>query len=556
MFDSKQVSLITLKKASGKTKKTANEFLNNVAKQGAKTLSGNGSLKFQSSGSDWIDQFSSLGKYKVPRSYAEIASDCSKLWAQDKELFVKFTVYLRMISRKTDIFGLGITTQAAQSGAELKHESIMRMVWLSQKSPDAFWGNIGLFISAGSCKDIITMLRQDLVYHGWEGRTLDWGKFGNLILSLLDNQKSTNLMKKYLPQIRTNSSCTTVESQASNLVAKWICSLVFGSKSGSSTYKQYRKLKSSGTAHQWQQLISQRKFDKIDFSQIHGRALNLLVKGKFLHNQNLSDAYSNWIGEQDKVKYTGFVHELLCELSEKNDPNFVKTVDKQFIEAVEKVKGSDENLSSMIVVRDTSGSMWSPAEGSKFSCDAVAKSLALYFSEFLEGAFAGHFIEFSRTATLHEWKGETVSEKWHNDRCSCIGNTNFQSVVDLFCQMKSQGTPESDFPSGILCLSDGEFDPSELGTTNVQAALTKLKRAGFSDEYADSFKIVLWNLTNHFYGRSNKVKFETFGETKNVFYMSGYSASNVKFILNQKVETAEDLFNEAMSQELLDLVEV
>jgi hypothetical protein len=67
---------------------------------------------------------------------------------------------------------------------------------------------------------------------------------------------------------------------------------------------------------------------------------------------------------------------------------------------------------------------------------------------------------------------------------------------------------------------------------------------------------VLWNLSNNYYGRRSGVKFETFGDVKNVFYMSGYSASNVKFILNQKVETAQDLFDAAMDQELLNLVEI
>lgn len=79
--------------------------------------------------------------------------------------------------------------------------------------------------------------------------------------------------------------------------------------------------------------------------------------------------------------------------------------------------------------------------------------------------------------------------------------------------------------------------------------------AGFSENYVNGFKIVLWNLSNGYY-RNPGPKFETFGDVPNVFYMSGYSASNVKFILNNKVETAQDLFNVAMDQELLNLVEV
>ena len=286
------------------TKATGNQFLHGAAKESAKTLSGNSALKYSTTGNLFVDQFGSLSSYKAPRNYFDISNDCAALWALDKETFVKFTLYLRMISRKTKLLN-GVSTEQPQSGAELKHEGIMRMVWLSQKDPDLFWENIGLFIAAGSVKDIFVMLRQDLVYHGWDDRKLNWTKFGDLILSLLNNDQTVNLVKKYLPQIRANKSCTTVEAQANNTIAKWICSLVFGGKEGSTTYKQYRQLKNSGTAHQWQQLISQRKFDELDFDAIHGRALNLLVRSKFLKNQSLQTRYSEWINSDEvkSVKY-------------------------------------------------------------------------------------------------------------------------------------------------------------------------------------------------------------------------------------------------------------
>lgn len=560
MFNTKQTTLASqlLKAKSVHASATANQFLFGASKQAAVTVSGNGAKKYSTTGSDWVDQFGKLGTYKAPRSYEEIAKDCSVLYAQDKEKFIKFSIYLRMISRKTDIIGYK-TTSDAQKGAELKHEGIMRMVWLSQKDPDAFFKNIQLFISAGSCKDLFVMLRHDLVYHGWEKKVLNWKRFGDVILSLLGDKQTVNLVKKYLPQIKAQSDCKTIEAQANNIIAKWVCSLVFGSKTESAgkSYKQYRKLKTSGTAHEWQQLISRKEFDKLDFKKIHGRALNLLIKSKFLKNQKLEFTYTKWVDEQATIKYTGFVHELLCELSShRNDTNFIKTVDKQFLEAVNKVKGSNENNTSFIVVRDTSGSMGGAALGTKFTCNDIAKSLALYFSEFLTGQFANHWIEFNSDAKLHQWKGSTVSEKWYNDPSGYVGGTNFQSVIDLFVKMKRNGVPESDFPRGILCISDGEFNPAALSKTNVQVALEKLKSAGFSSDFTETFKIVLWNLQNNYYGSNSGSKFETFGDVKNVFYLSGYSASNVSFILNQKVETAQDLFDAAMDQELLNLVQV
>jgi hypothetical protein len=544
MFDTKR----TIKRKS-------NTFVNAGMKTSARTLSGNNAEKFSKTGNEYVDQFGKLGEYKSPRRYSDIANDCSVLFAEDAETFVKFTIYMRMISRKTDIIGMGIKTKETQSGAELKHESIMRMIWLHQKDESLFWKNIGLFLSAGSCKDIIVMLRTDLVYHDWDGRILNWLRFGDLLLSLLADDKTVNLMKKYLPQIRSSSQVTTIEAEANTKIAKWICSKLFGKKSDGRTYKKYRKLKASGTAHEWQQLISQSKFDKIDFAKIHGRALNLLVRSKFLKNQGLSEKYSGWVDKEETVKYTGYVHEVLCELDFNSDENFTKTVDKQFYEIVNKAKDS-ENLTRFIVVRDTSASMASTATGTKYSSDSVAKAIALYFNEFLTGDFTDHYIEFADNAEMKSWRGGTPSEKWRNDQSCAYGDTNFQSVIALFCNLLQSGTPEADFPEGILCISDGEFNPADLGETNVEAALRKLRSAGFSEDYVNSFKIVLWDIPNSFYGRCSETKFETFGDARNVFYMSGYSASNVKFIMDGKIETAADLFNAAMDQELLQMVEV
>jgi hypothetical protein len=233
-----------------------------------------------------VDQFGKVSAYKAPRSFEAIVKDCEQLWADDPLNAVKFATYLRTITRKTQLLD-GSTTEEPQKGAELKFEPIMRMIWLSQKAPDVLWKNIGLFISAGSWHDIFTMLQYDLMYNGWENRKLNWKLFGDLILTALENPNTNNLLKKYLPQIKARSACKTVEAQANCVIAKWVCSLIFGQKDNSYNYKKYRQLKTSGTAHDWQKLISQRQFDTIEFDIIHGRALNLMVRSKFLKNQNL-----------------------------------------------------------------------------------------------------------------------------------------------------------------------------------------------------------------------------------------------------------------------------
>ncbi len=534
------------------TRGTVNKFLQNAKAKSNETRSGNGALKYTSSGNVLVDQFTLAGKYKVPRKFSEIERDAELVWGEDPLKAVKFSLFLRTIPRVVNLPD-GTKTELPQKGTELKHEAIMRMIWLHVKSPESFWNNILLFVSLGSWHDIFTMLQYDLSYNGWDNRKLDWDKFADLILAALNNEQTSDLVKKYLPQIKSRKQCTTIDAQSNNAIAKWVCSLIFGGKENSSSYKAYRKLKTSGTAHDWQKLISKGRFQDLDFNAIHGRALSILVKSKFLKNQGLSEKYSAWITKPTtEVKYTGFVHELF-EGAWQRDANKEATINKQFHTLVEKARTN--NITDLIVARDISGSMGSNCTGTKSTCYDVAKAMALYFSEFLQGEFANHYIEFESTAKLKQWVGQTPVDKWKNDKSSYVGGTNFQSVIDVLVSVKKTGVEESEFPSGILCLSDSEFNPADLNKTNVQTALDKLTRAGFSKEYVDNFVIVLWNLQNSHYGRGSGEKFETGKDTKNVFYFGGYSASVISF-LSAKIKTTYELIDAALDQEILNMVEI
>jgi hypothetical protein len=461
-----------------------------------------------------------------------------------------------MISRIPSLSGKKLET--AQRGGELRHEGIRRMMWLAKKNPIAFKANLPLFTALGSWRDPFEMLKLDALENKWEKRKLDWDTIVGLIQAGLSNENTSELVKKWLPSLRAESKCKTLASKADNAVAKLLCSKLVKSKSEKSpgsAYRTYRKLKSSGTAHEWQKQISRAEFGSIDFASIHGRALNRLVRSKFLDNNGLRTAYEKWVTKPDAdVKFTGFVHELFSKLPGSLSSLGTaeqETINKQFAKLIE--QGGTAEATKFIVVRDTSDSMGSIAPGAGMTCFNVGKALALYFSEFLDGEFADAWIEFNSDAQMHTWKGKTPLEKWYNDRSRYVGSTNFQSVIQLFGRLLKKGVPESSFPKGILCISDSEFNPTMLGETNVNAARRTLIQSGFSEDFANSFVIVLWNLQNSYYGRGSGEKFETHGDVQNVFYFSGYSASTVA-LLTSKLKTARDLLNAALSQEAIQLV--
>lgn len=564
MFNSK------LKQLIGNTQTTSvdtNTFLKQGYKQSAKTKSfGNGAVKFITTGNDFVDQFGKVSQYKTQRPFQEISKDTQLLWSQNKFMALCFIFYIRIITRKVTLSD-GKCTKTTQRGQGLKHEGIFRMMWVALNDPEVFWKNIPLFISIGSWKDIIAMLSYDLQYNGWKNRVLDWDSFGKLILAGLENSNTTNLVKKYLPQIKANKQCKTLEAQADNIIAKWLCSLLFGAKENQyGFYKQYRKMKVSGTAHKWQQLISRGQHNLIDFNTVHGRALAQLVSGKYLKNQHLEEVYEKWIMNKPVAKYTGYVYELLSPVKNGYDNVNLKryqkeTINKQFYGLIETAKqGMLPNDSGLMVVVDTSSSMTSNVPGTKMSSYDVAKSMALYFSYLLKGVFSKSWMEFNDSAVLKKWAGDNPVDNLQNDNSEAYGSTNFQSVTKLFVSLFKKGVPISDFPKGILCLSDGCFNHAGENKTNRENMLKVFEKEGFPKDYINNFKIILWDIPNSYYG-TPQTTFEEFADAPNLFHISGLDGSAVAFITGveaQKYEpkTSEELFAAAMNQEIMGLLSV
>lgn len=561
MFEKKVNSLL-----SSKTVK--NSFVEEATKATHECLSANGSLKYSTSGDDFVDNFAAISTFKEPRSYNAVAVDMQRLWSQDPEKCLKLAVYIRLVTRKSVTPKLFKEEEpqvlSVQKGQGLKHEGIMRMLWIAINHPNTFANNIHLFIAAGSWKDIFTMLSLDLLYHGWNNRKLNWNFFKLVILSGIENPNTTHLVRKYLPTIRTDSKAKTLEAQADTIIGRWLARSIFESEDKKTSYKAYRVFKSQGIAHKWQQLISKQLYDQIEFDHIAGRALNLLVNSKFLSNHGLDDKYAEWIQSKPTAKYTGFVFELFKPLEPKSDfrgyhytvidEATEATINAQFNGLVE--LGGKGVTSRLLVARDISGSMTSKARGCNMSAYSIAKALALYFSEFLTGPFANHYIEFADDCRMVEWKGNTAVDKWVNDTNNNFGSTNFLSIAYLFTHLKERGVPESDFPEGVLCVSDGEFDGFDH-ETNFQKFRTILREAGFSEEYVNNFKLILWDIPDEYYGRG-KTKFEEFADALNCFHMSGYDPSIISFLMDGTYNpcNSKELLEAVLNQDLLNMLTV
>lgn len=550
----------------------ASELSSEMEKGNNITFSGNGSLKYSTSGNPFVDDFMMIASYRNPRPIKEVFETMRTLWSIDPITALKESVYLRLITRDTKLFEG--TKLKVQKGQGLRAEFFSRMMWLAVYHPNTFKKNLPLFVAAGSWDDIFEMLRIDLSYEH-DGnkykRALDWKFISNFIINGLNDENQSELVKKYLPNIKAAKFCTTKRSQCNNYIAKYLAKLLFYKKNEDGTetskefmYTSYSKLKSSGTAHEWQKLISQGKFEELSFDNIPGRALSLLANTQFLVNQGLEEKFTEWILSKNTAKFTGFVYELFTKPATKD---FQKAlVNKQFEGLLETAKSEGTSKERFLCCLDTSGSMESSCYGLPNTTSLnVAKSLALYFSYFLDDQFQNSFLEFSNKVTMRKWEGETPYDKFWNTWGKGWGNTNFIGIAEFFTDIKKLGVPEEVFPTGVICISDGEFDICGDNTkTNFEQFLELLRQAEFSEEFVNNFKIVLWDIPNTFYSSKPEPKFESSADAPNFFYISGFDPAGITFLLGKTPEdkkeeapkTAEELFRAAMNQELLNLLRI
>ncbi|MCL2420521.1 MAG: DUF2828 domain-containing protein, partial [Defluviitaleaceae bacterium] len=147
----------------------------------------------------------------------------------------------------------------------------------------------------------------------------------------------------------------------------------------------------------------------------------------------------------------------------------------------------DENA---LVIIDGSGSMYGygnpkPAE--------VALSLGVYFAERSKGAFANHFITFSKKPQLVEIKGKDIYEKVQYCKTfNEVANTDIKKVFDLLLQTAiANKLSQSELTSTLYIISDMEFDScaENADITNFEYAKKAFAAHGYQLP-----TLVFWNV--------------------------------------------------------------
>jgi hypothetical protein len=536
--------------------KNMNGFIKENIMGAGTSYTENGALSYATIGSELLDQFGKAGTARA-RNYSIVWDEQARLWAENPELALKFPFYLRMITRKDNIIGGG-STEKVQRGQGARDEAFKRLLWIAAYHKDEFYRNLWLLPVVGSWKDLWTLMYmatdEDIPVSEFK---LDLDKFFGVLAEGISDSKHVDLVKKYMPRIRSYQKCNTKWAKETNRLA------ILFAKFAGWTPEEYRSFKSTGRAHEFQRVICSGLYSSINWNAIPGKALLNLVNGRFISNHSLNDSYMEWLDKQPAVKFNGYPFELGAKIYRGSNLFTIKTVDKQFENLVQ--TGLSDNgaiTGNVLCALDTSGSMSCTVNGAgNITSFDVCVSLGIYFAELNKGAFHNYVAMFDNISRLHKLPDGTFSEKIADIRntTTAWGGTNFQSLIDLIVKTRKAKPeiPLDEFPQTLLVVSDMQFNPTGGEETNYELAMSKLREC-FPDEFVDNFKIVWWYCA----GRPTK-DFPSTMDHAGTYMFSGFDPSVISFLLggntkekdgNVERPSMEEIIQDAFNQEVLALV--
>ena len=522
-------------------------------------LTENGAVSYKSTKSVMADQFGKAANYRG-RDIDTVFKDQQALWIEDHDGAVRFPFYLRMITRKVKVNNDNATDKV-QKGQGVRDEAFKRLLWLAENQPDIFYTNVWVLPLVGSWKDIWEIMYYDMtIGHNVIDHTIMF----DLINEGLKCGTHTELIKKFMPRIETKTKCKTDRKQIRNTLAREF------SNYNKLSYRDYNKLKTSGTAHDFQKLICSGRFKDINWNLIPGRALSKLATEKFLNRHELMKDYTDWVIAQPTVKFTGYVYELMKEITANNwsprmsnIPLFKKlTIDKQFDELIKKAEADGKITDNVWCALDTSGSMTAQVIPGTSAFD-ICVSLGVFFATLNKGAFHKNVIMFdskSRVKQLPDAGFTDMVSDIVNDT-TAWGSTNFQSVVDEIVRVRTANPdiPLEDYPTTLLVVSDMQFNPVGGNEMSNYVAMKKKLYEAFPVEFVDNMKFIWWQVT----GRTKDVPAEIgVGQ----MFLSGFDGSIVSLLLGDEAKelekekgrplTTEETIGIALNQEILSYIKV
>ena len=305
-----------------------------------------------------------------------------------------------------------------------------------------------------------------------------FGRWDDLFV-LFDTPAESAMMRLIQKQLVEDIKAYKVKNGAVSLCAKWMPSINASSRDTVNMAQRfikefdvtpvvYRKTLSGlrERLHVVERLMSQNRWDEIDFSHLPSRA-GLIYRNAFKRRDLIAEKYKEFAHSDEKVNAgTLYPYDVVaaarkvmnCSYYYNSSVSINDTERLMVNKYWENLKNYFEGgISNMMVVADTSASMTGSSAMAPIN---IAVSLALYAAERAKGPFANHYISFSRVAKLIETRGVDFCDKVGRIvRANLCENTNLESVFDLVLDtaMRHRVRPE-DIPATLVVVSDMEVD--------------------------------------------------------------------------------------------------
>jgi len=445
-------------------------MLNFLKKEAIKTCTENGAVTYQSTQSDCLDLFATIGALRR-ESEQEIIDRFLRAYTENADLAMKTLFFARDVRG-----GLG-------------ERRVFRTIlgWLAAQEPESVEKNIAYIAEYGRYDDLLTLMDTPC-----EAAALQYIRTQlNADRKTLSEGGSVSLLAKWLPSVNASNRHTVY-------TAKKIARAL------GMTDAQYRKTLVALRARISIIENSLREKDyTFDYAKQPSKAMFKYRKA-FLRNDNERyRAFMDRVAEGTEQLHTGTLlpYELVDPyLANCNwgafDPNncaFMRPISDEERMVLNTTWdalpsfASDENALAVI---DTSGSMYFSSDPKPAS---VALSLGLYFAEHNTGAFKNHFIEFSDHPQLIEIKGETFADRLrYVSSFNEVASTNLESVFDLILKAAIRNeVPQEELPSTLYIISDMEFNACvrHADVSNFEHAKAKFAKAGYQLP-----RVVFWNV--------------------------------------------------------------
>lgn len=425
------------------------------------TYTENGAVTHETSGSDCLDLFATIGGMRKADE-SEIILRFVRAYTENPDHAMKLLFYARDVRG-----GLG-------------ERRVFRLIlrWLAENQPMSVIQNIRLIPEYGRYDDLLVLMG-----------TVCEAKAVELIRKQLDEDLAAlaedgtvSLLAKWLPSVNTsNAQAVRMGRRLAGLLRM---SEAAYRKTLSKLRAQIRIIENN---------LRTKQYD-FDYEKQPSKAL-FKYRAAFMRNdEKRYTDFLNRVSKGEASMHTGTLmpYELVEAALQKLDQNSMTPSEAMSLnttwEHLEDYGGSE----NMLAVVDTSGSMYwhqSPSPA------GVALSLGMYFAERNKGAFANHFITFSEKPRLLEIKGSTFTEKLrYLTTFNEVADTNLEAVFLLVLKTAVRyQVPQSELPSKLVIISDMEFNHCVMNgnQTNFENARQLFAQHGY--RLPD---VVFWNVAS------------------------------------------------------------